>query len=98
MSIQCNCDFDYKELFTKQLVQTLGQLAAGILSTSLIVPLYSYYRGTFFGHTDSYEDECDCSEDLGLEGDGQLSNEYNSDIEDIEDIDQLDGGGIMDTD
>lgn len=108
MSIQCHCDLDYKELFTKQLVQTLGQLAAGVLSTSLIVPFYAYYRGTLFGHNYSYESDdtesCGFCEDDGVDDDETENRDninnvkagdygYNSDIEDLDDL-----GGIGESD
>ena len=47
MSNECN--LDYNEIFTKQLFQTLGQLVAGLLSSSLAIPVYSFYtRGYIF--------------------------------------------------
>jgi hypothetical protein len=47
MSNECN--LDYNQIFTKQLFQTLGQLVAGLLSSSLVIPVYSFYtRGYIF--------------------------------------------------
>ena len=39
----------YYDIFMTQLVQTLGQLTAGIISTALVVPFYAYYvKGSIF--------------------------------------------------
>lgn len=35
--------FDYSNLFIKQFIQTLAQLSAVIVSTTVAVPVYSYY-------------------------------------------------------
>ena len=44
-----NCNLDYNEIFTKQLFQTLGQLVAALMTTSLAVPVISFYtRGYMF--------------------------------------------------
>jgi len=44
-----DCNLDYNEIFTKQLFQTLGQLVAALMTTSLAVPVYSFYtRGYMF--------------------------------------------------
>jgi hypothetical protein len=37
------CETDYYNIFMQQLVQTLAQLSASLLSAAFVVPLYSYY-------------------------------------------------------
>jgi hypothetical protein len=44
-----NCDSGYYNLFMKQFVQTLAQLSAVLVSSTLAVPAYSYYmKGGLF--------------------------------------------------
>lgn len=38
-----NCGDDYYNIFMVQLVKTLAQLTAGVLSASVTVPMYNYY-------------------------------------------------------
>ena len=37
------CDNDYFNLYMTQLFQTLGQLSAALLTTTLAVPVYAFY-------------------------------------------------------
>ena len=36
---------EYYDIFMKQFMQTLGQLGAAVLTSTLAVPVYSYYTG-----------------------------------------------------
>lgn len=38
-----SCGPEYYDIFMKQFMQTLGQLGAAVLTSSLAVPVYSYY-------------------------------------------------------
>lgn len=43
-----NCGSEYYNLFMNQFIQTLAQLSAVLVTSTLAVPAYSYYtRGTF---------------------------------------------------
>lgn len=89
--MQNECEFNYQELFMKQLVQTLAQIAAGLLSSSIAIPLYSYYKTKFM--TNSFEDlDFDDNDDENDDEQvGQVDNDDDDDddddLEEIEDID-----------
>lgn len=54
------CDNDYFNLYMTQLFQTLGQLSAALLTTTLAVPVYSFYtrynRNTDNTHYEIFEE------------------------------------------
>ena len=45
---QNECGSDYYNIFSTQFFQTLGQLTAGLLSTAVLVPMYTYYSRYMF--------------------------------------------------
>jgi hypothetical protein len=55
------CENDYFNLYMTQLFQTLGQLSAALLTTTLAVPVYSFYtsysRKTENTHYEIFEEE-----------------------------------------
>ncbi len=82
--MQNECELNYQELFIKQLVQTLAQITAGLVSSSIAIPLYSYYKTKFMTNSFEYEDlEDEQDEDLEQED----LDEQDDDLEEIEDID-----------
>jgi len=75
-----------------QLVQTLGQLTAGILSTALVVPFYSYYvRGSIFPGTTQVVQVNEYIDTTSDTSKGDLNVEtdvgHNSDVDDDGDAD-----------
>lgn len=48
------CENDYFNLYMTQLFQTLGQLSAALLTSTLAIPVYSYYSRYMRNNT-SYE-------------------------------------------
>ena len=54
------CHNDYFNLYMTQLFQTLGQLSAALLTTTLAVPVYSFYtrynRNTDNTHYEMFEE------------------------------------------
>lgn len=42
-----NCGSEYYDVFMKQFMQTLGQLGAAVVTSALVVPVYSYYSRNF---------------------------------------------------
>jgi len=72
MSNECN--LDYNEIFTKQLFQTLGQLVAGLLSSSLAIPVYSFYtRGYIFYNNNNNNNVSQFNEPSDNEEDNTVS-------------------------
>ena len=86
--MQNECELNYQELFVKQLVQTLAQITAGLLSSSLAIPLYSYYKTKFMTNS-FYEDLEDDSDENDL-GQEDLDNEDDQDDDDLEEIEDID--------
>jgi hypothetical protein len=92
--LQNECQFNYQELFMKQLVQTLAQIAAGLLSSSIAIPLYSYYKTKFMSNSFEDLDFDDDDEENDDDQVGQVDNDNDNDdddddddLEEIEDID-----------
>ena len=43
------CNSNYTQIYSENFFKTLGQLSAGVLSTTVLVPVYTYYtKGYFF--------------------------------------------------
>jgi hypothetical protein len=77
----------YYEIFMKQFVQTLAQLTAAALTTTLAVPLYNYYVKRSFVYTQNVEedfenteecDECDDVSEKSVEDDCEVVSEKDS--------------------
>lgn len=89
---QCESDpySYYYDIFVKQFLQTLGQLSAGLLTSTLAIPVYSYYvrRNNIQKNKAEYEnvheeDLNDTQKDGGYQGDDE--DELNKDNQEEED-------------
>jgi hypothetical protein len=77
---QNECSNDYYNIYTLHFFQTLGQLTAGLLSTAVVVPMYTYYSKYYYNNnynnTEFYEEskqedtEQEDTEQEGSEGEG----------------------------
>lgn len=86
--MQNECELNYQDLFIKQLVQTLAQISAGLLSSSIAIPIYSYYKTKFMTNSFEYEDLDENNENLDENEEDELDeNDDDDDLEEIEDID-----------
>ena len=79
MSNECN--LDYNEIFTKQLFQTLGQLVAGLLSSSLVIPVYSFYTRGYIFYNNNNNNVSQFNEPSDNEEDNTVSDNEASDNE-----------------
>ena len=87
---QNECGSDYYNIFSTQFFQTLGQLTAGLLSTAVLVPMYTYYSRYMFNEhlvmTRVDESPCsgggDCECDESCQCNCELESESESDSED----------------
>lgn len=87
---QCEADpySYYYDVFFKQFLQTLGQLSAGLLTSTLAIPVYSYYvrRNNVNKNNDSVDEEKkDDQESVkGYEGDSdtETDTELDGEIDD----------------
>lgn len=57
MSNMCGTENEYVNLYLTQLFKTLGQLSAALLTTTLAVPVYSFYSRYYMqeNNSTSYE-------------------------------------------
>lgn len=84
------CEKDYTNLYLTQLFKTLGQLSAALLTTTLAVPVYSFYsryyreNKVFEMFKDKYTDS-----DMQSENESSTLNENNNgdSVEDNESTD-----------
>lgn len=72
LGIQSECSCDYYNVYSLQFFKSLGQLTAGLLSTAVVVPMYTYYTRNFLSNNNNnvyteYEEE---------------------DVEDVEDVEE----------
>jgi hypothetical protein len=88
---QCESDpySYYYDIFVKQFLQTLGQLSAGLLTSTLAIPVYSYYvrRNNIQKNKAEYEnvdeeDLNDTQKDTGYQGDDEDELNKNNQEED----------------
>ena len=89
---QNECGSDYYNIFSTQFFQTLGQLTAGLLSTAVLVPMYTYYSRYMFNEnlvmTRVDQSRCggggdgDCECDESCQCNCELESESDSDSED----------------
>lgn len=80
----------YYDIFVKQFLQTLGQLSAGLLTSTLAIPVYSYYvrRNTVQKKNEPEESDDSDIEELNeqeLENDKGYQGDSDSDIEELND-------------
>lgn len=86
LQTQSECSCDYYNVYSLQFFKSLGQLTAGLLSTAVVVPMYTYYSRNYLGYKEKeeyqeyHEDNKEHSESDDSESE---------DIEDIEDIEDL---------
>jgi len=62
LGIQSECSCDYYNVYSLQFFKSLGQLTAGLLSTAVVVPMYTYYTRNFLSNNNNnvyteYEEE-----------------------------------------
>ena len=83
-------DSFYYEIFMKQFVQTLAQLSAAALTTTLAVPLYNFYikqRTYTYEEVNQEEDlEEDLEEETEEENKEENVKDYSSDSSSCEEI------------
>lgn len=82
------CDKDYTNLYLTQLFKTLGQLSAALLTTTLAVPVYSFYS-RYYRETQVFEMFKDTDTDSESEKESNTLNENNigDSVEDNESTD-----------
>lgn len=81
------CDKDYTNLYLTQLFKTLGQLSAALLTTTLAVPVYSFYS-RYYRETKVFEMFKDTDSESDNESSTLNENDNNGDsVEDNESTD-----------
>jgi hypothetical protein len=53
LQTQSECSCDYYNVYSLQFFKSLGQLTAGLLSTAVIVPMYTYYSRNFLSNNNN---------------------------------------------
>ena len=64
LQTQNECSSDYYNIYTLHFFKTLGQLSAGLLSTAVLVPMYTYYSRYAYSYEKvqvQNEVSCDCT-------------------------------------
>jgi hypothetical protein len=64
LQTQNECPSDYYNIYTLHFFKTLGQLSAGLLSTAVLVPMYTYYSRYAYSYEKvqvQNEVSCDCT-------------------------------------
>lgn len=91
LEIQSECSCDYYNVYSLQFFKSLGQLTAGLLSTAVVVPMYTYYTRNFLSnnnqvYTEYKDDEHD---DNNEDDDDDEEDENSSECEDLNDNEDL---------
>jgi len=53
LQTQSECSCDYYNVYSLQFFKSLGQLTAGLLSTAVVVPMYTYYSRYFLNNNNN---------------------------------------------
>jgi hypothetical protein len=53
LQTQSECSCDYYNVYSLQFFKSLGQLTAGLLSTAVVVPMYTYYSRYFLSNNNN---------------------------------------------
>jgi len=87
---QSECSCDYYNVYNLQFFKSLGQLTAGLLSTAVIVPMYTYYTRNFLSNNNQvytkYENQDDEENEENEEDDEEESSEDEEDSSECEDL------------
>ena len=95
LETQTECSCDYYNVYSVHFFQSLGQLTAGLLSTAVLVPMYTYYSKYFLVNNDINTNYTNYTNNTEYE---EVENDTENDTEDDTEDDTENKNNVIEND